>query len=118
MVDFSSEKYNGLFFSSQELLVPVKKITVMKRMVRLELAYPQLSTDCSSHRAIQLKSYCWERLNLSSWRIAILYIYIISQLWLTSYPKDTAVLLDTGTPGTSREIYSEAADGKTRTRNP
>ena len=28
------------------------------------------------------------------------------------------VLLDTGTPGTSREIYSEVADGETRTRNP
>ena len=26
------------------------------------------------------------------------------------------VLLDTGTPGTSREIFSEDADGKTRTR--
>ena len=26
-------------------------------------------------------------------------------------------LLDTGTPGTSREIYSEDADGETRTRN-
>ena len=28
------------------------------------------------------------------------------------------VLLDTGTPGTSREIYSEDSDGETRTRNP
>ena len=28
------------------------------------------------------------------------------------------VLLDTGTPGTSREIYSEDADGETRARNP
>ena len=28
------------------------------------------------------------------------------------------VLLDTGTPGTSREIYSENADGETRTSNP
>ena len=28
------------------------------------------------------------------------------------------VLLDTETPGTSREIYSEDADGETRTRNP
>ena len=28
------------------------------------------------------------------------------------------VLLGTGTPGTSREIYSEDADGETRTRNP
>ena len=28
------------------------------------------------------------------------------------------VLLDTGTPGTSREIYSENVDDGTRTRNP
>ena len=27
------------------------------------------------------------------------------------------VLLETGTPGTSRELYSEDADGETRTRN-
>ena len=38
------------------------------------------------------------------------YIFIISQLWLTSRPRSTVVLLDTGTPGTSREIYSEDAD--------
>ena len=28
--------------------------------VRLELATPGLQTQCSSHWAIQLKSYCWE----------------------------------------------------------
>ena len=28
------------------------------------------------------------------------------------------VLLDIGTPGTRREIYSEDTDGETRTRNP
>ena len=28
------------------------------------------------------------------------------------------VLLDTGTPGTSREIFSEDAEDGTRTRNP
>ena len=44
--------------------------------------------------------------------------FIIFQLWLTSHPRSTVVLLDTGTPGTSREIYSEDADGETRTRNP
>ena len=42
-----------------------------------------------------------------------LYIYNwISQLWLTF------ILLDTGTAGTSREIYTEDADDGTRTRNP
>ena len=29
-------------------------------MVRLELATPGLQTQCSSHWAIELKSYCWE----------------------------------------------------------
>ena len=38
------------------------------------------------------------------------YIFIIAQLWLTSHPRSTVVLLDTGTPGTSREIFSEDAD--------
>ena len=46
------------------------------------------------------------------------YIFIMSQLWLTSHPRSTLVLLDTGTPGTSREIYSEDADDGTRNRNP
>ena len=35
--------------------------------------------------------------------------------WLTSHPRSTVVLLDTGTPGTSKEIYSEDADYGTRT---
>ena len=46
------------------------------------------------------------------------YMFISSQLWLTSHPTSTMVLLGTGTPNTSREIYSEDADGETRTRNP
>ena len=37
----------------------------------------------------------------------IIIIIIIYQLWLISHPRGTVVLLDTGTPGTSREIYSE-----------
>ena len=45
-------------------------------------------------------------------------MFIISQLWLTSHPRSTVVLLDTGNPGTSREIYSDDADDVTRTRNP
>ena len=46
------------------------------------------------------------------------YIFIISQLWLTSHPRSSLVLLDAGTPRTSREIYSEDDNGETRTRNP
>ena len=45
-------------------------------------------------------------------------MFIISQLWLTSHPRGIVVLLDTGTPGTSREVYSEDANGETRTCNP
>ena len=42
----------------------------------------------------------------------------LSQLRLTFDLRSTAVLLDTGTPGTSREIYSEDADGETQSRHP
>ena len=45
------------------------------------------------------------------------YIFIIAQLWLKSHQRSTVVLLETGTPGTSREIFSEDADSETRTRN-
>ena len=53
------------FYWTQKLLVPVEKFTVRMpkvRMpkVRLELATPGLQTQCSSHWAIQHKSYCWE----------------------------------------------------------
>ena len=46
------------------------------------------------------------------------YIIVISQLWLTSHPRSTVVLLEKETPGTSREIYSEDTEGEDRTRNP
>ena len=42
-------------------------------------------------------------------------MFIISQLWLITHPRSTMVLLDTGTPGNSREIYSENADDGTQT---
>ena len=42
-------------------------------------------------------------------------MFLIAQLWLTSHPRSTVVLLDSGTPGASREIFSEDADGETRT---
>ena len=45
------------------------------------------------------------------------YIFIIAQLWLTSHPRSTVVLLDAGTTNTSRGIFSEDADGETRARN-
>ena len=105
------------FYWTQELLVPVEKFTVRMPMVRPELATPGLQTQCSSHWAIQLKMFLlrW------SWiyPVSVLhhYIFIISQRWLVSHPRSTVVLLYTGTPCTSREIYSEDADGETWTRN-
>ena len=45
------------------------------------------------------------------------YLFILSQLWLTSHLRSADVLLDTGTPGTSREIYGGDADDGTRTDN-
>ena len=41
------------------------------------------------------------------------YILIIAKLWLTSHPRSTVVLLDTGTHGTRRETFSEDANGGT-----
>ena len=48
------------FYWTQKHLVPVEKFTVRMLKVRLELATPGLQIQCSSHWAIQLKSYCWE----------------------------------------------------------
>ena len=48
----------------------------------------------------------------------IIIIFIIFQLWLTSHLRSTVVLLDTGIPGTSRDVYSEDAHDRTQTRNP
>ena len=62
--------------------------------------------ECSERTVLS----CLEPVCLSLYH----YVFIISQLWSTSYPRSTVVLLDTGTPGTSREIYSEDADGETR----
>ena len=41
--------------------------------------------------------------------------FFFSHLWLTSYPRNTEVLLDTGA---SKKIYSEDGNDGTRTRNP
>ena len=105
------------FCWTQKLLVPVKQFTVRMPMVRLEHATPELQTQCSSHWTIQLNKLLLGRRWVYPVGVLHHYIFIISQLWLTSHPRGTVVLLDTETPGTSREIYSEDADGETRTRN-
>ena len=77
VIDFSSEKYSG-FYWTQKLLVPVEKFTV--RM-------PKVSSDSqpldykSSALAIELyssKAIAGKELSLSSWCIASLYIYHFS----------------------------------------
>ena len=58
-----------------------------------------------------------KELSLSSWCIASLYIYHFSTV-IDFHHRSTVVLLNTGTPGTSGEIYSEDADGEARNYNP
>ena len=106
------------FYWTQKLLVPAEKFTVRMPMVRPELATNDLQTQCSSHWATRAQKLLLARSWVYPVSVLHLYIFIISQLWLTSHPRSRVVLLDTETPGTSRKIYSEDADGETRTRNP
>ena len=46
------------------------------------------------------------------------YVFIISQLWLTSHRRSKVVLLESGTSGTSTEIYNDNVNDGTRTCNP
>ena len=59
VIDFSSEKYSG---STGHRGIPgtSREIFSEMPMMGLELATPRLHTECSSHWAIQLKTYCWE----------------------------------------------------------
>ena len=107
------------FYWTLELLVPVEKFSVKMPMMRPELVTPRLQSECSSQWAIQLKNHCWEGVEF----IELVYcVIMISSFlkcdWLLMHQRSTAVLLDTGTPGTSREIFNEDADVGTRTRNP
>ena len=63
------------------------------------------------------KAIAGKELSLSSWCIASFYIYHFSTV-IDFSSEDTVVLLDTETPSTSREIYSEDAEGEARTLNP
>ena len=87
-------------------------------MVRLKLATPGLQTYCSSHWTIQLKSYCWEGVEF----IQLVYCIIIYLSFLKFdgllIREVQLAVMDTGTPCTGREIYSEDANGETRTHNP
>ena len=49
-INFRSILWNSPYFWTCEIMP----------MLRLELATPGLQTQCSSHWALQLKSYCWE----------------------------------------------------------
>ena len=87
-------------------------------MVRPELPAPGLQTLVLAIELYSSKAIAGKELSLSSWCIASLYIYHFSTGIDFSSEKYSVVLLETGTPDTSREIYSEDANGETRTRNP
>ena len=71
------------FYWTQKLLVPVEKFTVRMPKVRLELATPGLQTQCSSHWAIQLKSYCWEGVEfIQLVYCIIIYLSFLNWDWL------------------------------------
>ena len=71
------------FYWTQKLLVPAEKFTVRMPKVRLELATPGLQTQCSSHWAIQLKSYCWEGVEfIQLVYCIILYLSFLDCDWL------------------------------------
>ena len=104
MIDFSSKKYSGSTghrtpSTSREMYSEdVDGETRSRNLWITNLVYWPLS-------------YRAQKLLLGRSRIYPVfvlhhYIFIISQLWLISHPKSILVLLDTGTPGTSREIYS------------
>ena len=61
------------FYWTQKLLVPVSKFTMTMPKLRLRLVTPRLQTLWSSHWAIQLKSYCWERVEF----IQLVYYIIV-----------------------------------------
>ena len=66
------------FYWTQELMVPVEKFSVRMPMMGLKLATPRLEAECSSHWAIQLKSYCWEGVEF----IQLVYCIIIISSFL------------------------------------
>ena len=76
------------FCWTQELLVQVEKFTVRMPVVRPELATPGLQTQCSSHWATQLKSYCWEGVEfIQLVYCIIIYLSFLNCDWLLSNEK-------------------------------
>ena len=76
------------------------------------LSYKQNALDTELNR---LKTIPGKELSLSSWCIASLYIYHF--LTVVDFSSEW-YLLETGTPGTSKEIYFQDANGETQTLNP
>ena len=85
--------------------------------MRLEAATPGLQTQALAIELYSSKAIAGKEFRLSSWWIASLYIYHFSTV-IDFSTRSTVVLLDTETPGTRREIYSEDGKGEARTRNP
>ena len=108
------------FYWTQELLVPVEKFTVRMPMVRLELATPGLQTQCSSHWAIQRKSYCWEGVEfIQLVYCIIIYLSFLNCDWLliqevqwfycTSRMRSQSQLRLNSFPAIAFELYSSMA---------
>ena len=64
------------------MIFAIRRRQIMPK-VRLELATPGLQTQCSSHWAIQLKSYCWEGVEfIQLVYCIIIYLSFLNCSWL------------------------------------
>ena len=88
------------------------------RFVKLSMEYSKKAHANTNQIVKNIDEHCFRLKHQWATNTIFVIMFIISQLWLTSHPRSTVVLLDTGTPGTSRAIYSEDADDETRIRNP
>ena len=115
MVDFSSEKYNGptghrnSWYQQRNFQWGCRWWDSNSQPLGYKPS--ALAIELTSSKLLLGRSWVYP--------VGVLhhYIFIIAQLWLTSHPRSSVALRDTGTPGTSREIFSEDADGETQTRN-
>ena len=116
MIEFSSEKYSGSTGHKNSLY----------QWRNLQWGWRRWDFDWQPEdykpSALAIEIYTAHKLLMGiSWvyPVGVLhhYIFIISHLLLTSHPRSTVVVQDRETAGTSIEIYSEDAEGETRTGN-
>ena len=116
VIDFSSEKFSGS---------TGHRNSCTSRQIYSEDGEGEDRTRNTwiTNPVLQPLSYTAQKLLLGrSWvyPIGVLHhsIFLISQLWLTSHPRSTVVLLDTEGPGTSREFYRVDEENEPLTRKP